>query len=352
MALILALMKDRKAKKVIEMKRVLSIAIFTLILTLAGKSQPTSFKVMFYNTENLFDTVDDSLKNDEEFLPDGTRHWTKSRYNKKIDDIARVIIAAGEWNAPAIVGLCEVENDKVIGDLLNSELLTGVDYSFVHFDSPDKRGIDICLLYRRDIVRVLAAESWLPAAEENAVFESRNALFVRTEISDDTIDFVVCHWPSRRGGLLASDDQRSMITGAVMQRIDSLHKHIGAGEKIVMMGDFNCGPDFEAIKEIEKRCGLMNLSAGFADRGKGSYRYRGKWEMIDQMLVSDNMINVTPKEHFSYNASFSVFEKEFLLEDDPDYPGKRPFSTYREYRWEGGYSDHLPVLLVLSRSHH
>jgi hypothetical protein len=351
MALILAPMKDRKAKKAIEMKKVLSIAIFTFILALVGKSQPASFKVMFYNTENLFDTVDDSLKNDEEFLPGGTRHWTKSRYNKKIDDIARVIIAAGEWSAPVIVGLCEVENEKVIKDLLNSELLTGVDYSFVHFDSPDKRGIDICLLYRRDVARVLKTESWLPVAEGNVVFESRNALFVRTEISDDTIDFVVCHWPSRRGGLLASDEQRSMITEAVLQRIDSLGKHTGPGEKVVLMGDFNCSPDFDAIKEIEKRCGLVNLSAEIADRGKGSYRYRGKWEMIDQILVSENMINKTPREHFSYNASFSVFEKEFLLEDDPDYPGKRPFSTYREYRWEGGYSDHLPVLLLLSRNY-
>ncbi len=342
-------MKGRKAKKATEMKKVISFTIFTFILVFIARGQTPSFRVMFYNTENLFDTIDDTLKNDEEFLPDGSRHWSMTRFNKKTDAIAKVIIAAGEWEAPALVGLCEVENEEVIKKLVRSDLLTGVNYSFVHFDSPDKRGIDICLLYRDDIVKVISAESWLPDININPVFESRNALFVRAEVFNDTLDFIFCHWPSRRGGVLASDDQRHMIMETVVQRTDSLRRHTGKAEKLVMMGDFNCSPEFEAMKEMAKRCGLVNLSADAAARGEGSYRYRGKWEMIDQALVSANMTDATPAEGKCYNLSFSVLNKDFLLEDDPDYPGKRPFSTYREYRWEGGYSDHLPVVLVFSR---
>jgi hypothetical protein len=342
-------MKGRRAKKVIRMKKVISFTIFTFILALTIKGQNPSFRVMFYNTENLFDTVDDTLKNDEEFLPGGSRHWTKMRYNKKIDAIARVIVAAGEWELPAVAGLCEVENEMVIKDLLNSDLLFNANYAFVHFDSPDKRGIDICLLYRRDIVRLISAQSWVPDSAEYPEFETRNALFARTEIFNDTIDFVFCHWPSRRGGLLASDDQRSMILGTLEQRIDSLRIHSSKGEKIIVMGDFNCSPDFVALKELEEVCGLVNLSAGLSSKGSGSYRYKGRWEMIDQALVSKNMIKSMPGQRIYYNATFSILNKDFLLEDDPDYPGKRPFSTYREYRWEGGYSDHLPVMLLLSQ---
>jgi len=344
-------MKDRKAKKATEMKKVISVTIFTFILVFMARGQTPSFRVMFYNTENLFDTLDDTLKNDEEFLPDGSRHWSMSRFNKKIDAIARVIIAAGEWEAPAVVGLCEVENEGVIKRLIGCDLLEGVNYSFVHFDSPDKRGIDICLLYRNDVVKVISAESWLPDISTNPGFESRNALFVRTEIFNDTLDFVFCHWPSRRGGLLASDDQRKMIMETIAQRTDSLRRITGKAEKIVMMGDFNCSPDFVAIKELAKRCGLVNLSAEPAAKGQGSYRFRGKWEMMDQVLVSENMTGEIPAERKCYNASFCVFDKDFLLEDDPDYPGKRPFSTYREYKWEGGYSDHLPVILTLRQNY-
>jgi len=344
-------MKDRKGKKATEMKKVISVTIFTFILAFTARGQTPSFRMMFYNTENLFDTLDDTLKNDEEFLPDGSRHWSISRFNKKIDAVARVIIAAGEWDAPAVVGLCEVENEGVIKKLVRCDLLKGVNYSYVHFDSPDKRGIDVCLLYRSDMVKVISAESWLPDIIANPGFESRNALFVRAEILDDTLDFIFCHWPSRRGGLLASDDQRKMIMETIVQRTDSLRRQRGKAEKMVMMGDFNCSPDFEAMKEMAKRCGLVNLSAEPAASGEGSYRYRGKWEMIDQALVSENMTDVVPAERKYYSASFSVLDNGFLLEDDPDYPGKRPFSAYREYKWEGGYSDHLPVILILSRKY-
>jgi hypothetical protein len=344
-------MRDRLVKKVTEMRRVISFTIFTFILIVTARSQAPSFKVLFYNTENLFDTVDDTLKNDEEFLSDGSRHWTKNRYYKKIDCIARVIVAAGEWEPPAVVGLCEVENERVVKDLVNSEILAGLNYSYVHFDSPDKRGIDICLLYRPGMVKVLTSESWLPPARQMPEFDSRNVLLVKAEIFSDTISFIVCHWPSMRGGLLAGNSQRNMVSETIIHRTDSLRKTMSAGEKIIMMGDFNCSPDLEILKTTAKECGLINLSTTSAANGKGSYRFRGKWEMIDQIFVSENMINDKSGRSIIYNTFFAPVEKNFLLEDDPGYPGKRPFSTYRDYKWEGGYSDHLPVLLILTQKH-
>lgn len=342
-------MKDNPGKRAIEMKRMLSLQMLALALSLTASAQQKTFSIMFYNTENLFDTVDDTLKDDEEFLPGGTRHWTKSRYLKKIDCISRVIIAAGGWDAPAVAGLCEVENETTVKDLVNSEILGSIDYSYIHYDSPDKRGIDICLLYRRDIVSVLDTEPWLPcSAGSKTEFDSRNVLFVKTRIDGDTINFVVCHWPSQRGGLLASEEQRRLVSDLIIHKIDSVKKTVGPGSKIIMMGDFNCAPDFKEIRKIEDSCGLINLSAGYAGGIKGSYKFRGRWEMMDQILISENMTGLPVSGCKKYNASFRVADNDFLFEDDPGYPGKRPFSTYRDYRWSGGYSDHLPVLLRLT----
>jgi len=342
-------MKDSREKKAIEMKRIPALLLMALTLSLTASAQQKTFSVMFYNTENLFDTVDDTLKDDDEFLPGGTRHWTKSRYYKKIDCISRVIIAAGGWDPPAVTGLCEVENETTVKDLVNSEILGGIDYSFIHFDSPDKRGIDLCLLYRRDMVSILDQESWLPHTGVNeADFDSRDVLYVKTRIYADTICFVVCHWPSQRGGILASQTQRRLVSDLIAHKIDSVKKTMSTGGKIVMMGDLNCTPDFKEVREIEDQCGLINLSAGYNGRIKGSYKFRGRWEMMDQMLVSANMTGAAVWWGKTYNVYFVVADNDFLLEDDPDYPGKRPYSTYRNYRWSGGFSDHLPVLLRLS----
>mgnify|MGYP000905470353 CR=1 FL=1 len=342
-------MRDNQGKRVSKMKRTLSLQLIALMLSLTASAQQRTFSVMFYNTENLFDTVDDTLKDDDEFLPGGTRHWTKSRYSKKTDCISRAIIAAGGWDAPAVAGLCEVENESVVKDLVNSEILGGIDYSFIHYDSPDRRGIDLCLFCRRDIVTVLGAESWLPrTAGSKTAFDSRNVLFVKTRIYGDTISFVVCHWPSQRGGLLASEEQRRLISDMVMHKIDSVEKTTGPGAKIILMGDFNCSPDFKEIRKIEEHCGMINLSGGYTGVAKGSYKFRGRWEMMDQILISGNLTVPAVPGCKKYDVSFVVAANDFLLEDDPDYPGKRPFSTYRDYRWCGGYSDHLPVLLRLT----
>jgi hypothetical protein len=341
-------LNDRLVKKVTDMKALISLTLLTFVLLANVNGQNHSFTVMFYNTENLFDAVDDTLNDDSEFLPGGLRHWNSYRYINKLDCISKVIVAAGEWEAPAVVGLCEVENEHVVKDLARNQLLEGIGYSYIHYDSPDKRGIDLCLLYRPDIVKVISHESWLPPAYITSDFNSRNVIFVKAEIFKDTLNFILCHWPSRRGGVMAADNQRTLIVETVINKIDSLRKTMTSGEKIILMGDLNSTPDFEMVKHTADKCRLINLSELPASKGKGSYRFNGKWEMTDQILVSENLCKSSPTR-MSYNVTFAPLEKDFLLEDDPDYPGRRPFSTYRLYKWVGGFSDHLPVVLNLSQ---
>ncbi len=194
-------------------------------MTLTVLSLPAAgqdFTVMFYNVENLFDTTDDTTRNDDEFLPDGSRRWTGNRYYKKINALAQVIAAAGEWELPALVGLCEVENEEVVKDLAYGTILSAGNYGIVHRDSPDLRGIDLALLYRRDHFRVTDVRSWIPARAPGDPFESRNLLYVKAVMDSDTLHVILCHFPSRRGGLLAAEHGREEMAMLVRVKTDSI----------------------------------------------------------------------------------------------------------------------------------
>jgi endonuclease/exonuclease/phosphatase family metal-dependent hydrolase len=326
------------------MKQVIFI-LLVLIMT-SAEVRAQEFTVMFYNTENLFDTFDDTLKDDEEFLPGGDRRWTYNRYWKKIDALSRVIAAAGGWETPFLVGLCEVENRNVVSDLSNRSVLANAGYSVIHRDSPDSRGIDPALMYRSQHVRVIESRAWIPSVPAGEVFDSRNLLYVKTLIQGDTLHLIICHWPSRRGGVLAAERLREAVATLVIAKIDSIQGAAGGRASVLVMGDFNATPDDQAMVRLAEESGMANLSAAIAKNEKGSYRYRGLWEMIDQVLVSGIM--TSGEGEFSALAQdFRVLDAAFLLEDDPDYPGKRPSATYRAYRWEGGYSDHLPVFVKI-----
>jgi len=322
------------------------IFFFPFILQVNSKAQNTC-KVMFYNAENLFDAVNDSTTDDEEFLPEGARKWTNSRYHKKLDAVSRVIIAAGGWQIPDVIGLCEVENKQVIADLTEHGILAGSRYSFIHYDSPDSRGIDICMLYLPDKVKILTHESWKIPLPDSSVFKLRNILFVKTMIGTDTVDFVFCHWPSRRDGMLSSSEKRELVAEFAALKLDSIYSHSGGVEKIILMGDLNSSPADRTVCKMAEKGRLVNLTSELSLEGKGSYRFSGVWEMIDQVLVSKSVINEYGHSNIDCMPEVSVVDPDFLLEDDPDYPGQRPFSTYREYKWKGGYSDHLPVLLTI-----
>jgi endonuclease/exonuclease/phosphatase family metal-dependent hydrolase len=312
-------------------------------------------RVMFYNVENLFDTYDDSLKDDEEFLPLGLRRWNKTRYNKKINSLYKTIIAAGEWSPPAIVAFCEIENRKVLEDLIYETSLSRYPYGIIHEESPDERGIDVCFIFRKDIVHIIDHRSWIPKGEKREYFNSRSVLYAKCEILGDTIHLIMNHWPSRRGGVLAGETKRMSIAGMVRNAADSLYSKSCGQAKIVIMGDFNSDPDDPAIQTLINPGGpgmrstdlsLTNLADKKSPGISGTYRYMGVWEMIDQIIVSNRLLNCN-KGLFTNSGNFRIFASDFLLKNDSKYPGLTTYSTYRGYRYQGGISDHLPVLLDL-----
>jgi len=309
-----------------------------------------SLRLMFYNVENLFDTYDDTLKDDNEFLPDGIKRWNYARYIRKINSLYKTIIAAGEWDPPVIIALSEVENRKVIDDLVYGTCLSKYKYKIIHEESPDQRGIDVCLIYRNDCALNIDYRYWVPSGIKAEDFTSRSILYAKFKIGTDTIHFFVNHWPSRRGGVLAGEDLRLKIALMERAKVDSILKESKHKAKIIIMGDFNCTPDDQEIKSLiinpDSGIILKNLSESLYEDGFGTYRYKGTWEMIDQVIVSEMLLSCK-KGLFIDTKMVAVFKPEFLLRKDPEYPGFSPWPTYRGYRYQGGYSDHLPVLMDL-----
>jgi len=322
-----------------------TIIIILLLLTVAPLADGQEFSVMFYNVENLFDTVDDPTTNDDEFLPDGSRHWTAGRYRKKLNALAQAIAATGQWELPALAGLCEVENEAVVRDLAYGTILSAGNYGIVHRESPDRRGIDLALLYDRDQFRIMDVRSWIPERTENDPFESRNLLYVKAVTGDDTLHVILCHFPSRRGGVLASEGAREEMAMLVRVKTDSIIS-VSDGAPILVMGDFNAGTDDGIMDIMTDDAHLINAAAQYPAGKGGSYRYQGTWELIDQILVSSSMTDGTGPFHADLQ-SFRLSDAPFLLTDDQVYPGRKPFSTYSGYRWAGGFSDHLPVLITI-----
>jgi predicted extracellular nuclease len=307
-------------------------------------------RLMFYNVENLFDTDDDSLTEDNDFLPGGVMKWNYTRYNRKINSIYKTIVAAGSWSPPDIIAFCEVENRRVLEDLVYGTYLAKFDYWIVHEDSHDLRGIDVCLIYRADRVSLIDYRYWIPDGIRKEDFLTRSVLCARFAFQGDTFHLISNHWPSRRGGVLAGEDLRSRISDMVRSKADSIITKSHDRGKIIISGDFNCTPDDHEIRSLvdrgSKGAGLKDLSDNMAEEGLGTYRYRGTWEMIDQVIVSEALIS-SRKGLFTKPGMLTIFKPEFLLKKDPKYPGSSPFSTYLGYRYQGGFSDHLPVLLDL-----
>jgi hypothetical protein len=309
-------------------------------------------RFMFYNVENLFDTFDDTLTDDQEFLPDGLKKWTKGRYMKKIDGLYKTIVAAGKWSPPEVIAFCETENRKVLNDLITRTYLSKFDYRIVHEDSPDRRGIDVCLIYRNKMVKLIDYRYMMPKGFTKDYFKSRTVLYARLGLNPDTIHLFVNHWPSRRGGVLAGEKLRIRLADMIKGTVDSLIQRDPCA-KIVILGDFNCNPgdrEVEALMGSENnRSVLFSLSKELYTQGTGTYKYLGVWEMIDQVIVSKGLL-AKKGGSFFVNRSLSIFHSDFLLAADRKYSGLKPFSTYRGYLYQGGFSDHLPLILDMKRA--
>jgi len=338
----------------IFLKGIVTLLLITLFLKSAesqGRCDSLPLRIMFYNVENLFDITDDPQTDDSEFLASGVMRWNQTRYKQKINSLFKTIIAAGEWNPPAIIGFCEVENRKVLEDLVHGTLLSNYRYGIIHDDSPDVRGIDVCMIFRKDIVRIIDYRSWIPHNMTHADFKSRSVLYSKCIVLNDTLHLMINHWPSRRGGVLAGEFLRKEIALMIRNAVDSLCKASAGSTKIIIMGDFNCSPDDPVLQQLitPENVGphnLINLADQPKFRNSGTYRYQGNWEMLDQVIVSENLVNC-PAGLCTDFKNFRILKVDFLLKKDSKFPGLTTFPTYQGYRYQGGFSDHLPVLLDL-----
>jgi len=335
----------------------IDITVFVAVLILflipfnalkAQSGDGTSFRIMFYNAENFFDVLDDTLKDDEEFLPKGVMRWNSTRFNRKLSSVSKTIVAAGGWEPPGVVSFCEIENRYVLERLIYGTGLANFNYRIIHEDSPDPRGIDVCMIYRADRIKMLDHSYWIPELKLNETFRSRSVLYAKCLTGEDTLHLIINHWPSRRGGVLSAEDLRRRMSQMVSMKIDSINSSVKGMAKILLMGDFNCTPEDPMIKELMKMTltgqSCVNLSNSFTAGGYGTYRYQGRWEVIDQAIVSPSLINAE-KGISTDKESAKVFSEDFLLMRDPNYPGLTPMGTYRGFRYQGGFSDHLPVLI-------
>jgi predicted extracellular nuclease len=330
---------------------VLQLVLFLTIQLPAQKQDKQTFKIMSYNVDNFFDCVHDSLSNDYEFLPTGIRAWNYPKYQKKQANISKVIAAVGGWEAPALVGLCEVESDKCLFDLTHFAGLKAFRYKYIHYDSPDPRGIDVALLYQPTQFKPIHSEAiriTYPSSHES---KTRDILFAKGLIpTGDTLHVFVCHLPSRIEGEKESEGKRKYVASVLRLKVDSIFK-AGHQPKIVIMGDFNDYPTNSSISEVLKARPLTdsitgnilyNLMYKMQSEGKGTNKYQGEWGVLDQIIVSGNLLNKTGSFYTTRDNAY-IFDAGFLLENDTKYLGKQPFRTYTGMKYHDGFSDHLPV---------
>lgn len=325
--------------------KILSYTIVFLCCMPSVVSAQESFRVLFYNVENLFDCKNDSLKDDEEFLPEATRHWTFSRYREKLQHIAKAIIASGDdGRVPALVGLCEVENDSCLTDLVRRSPLREADYRYVMTDSPDRRGIDVALLYQRGSFKLLQHRSVRVPSEQVHRPPTRDILHaVGKVLSGDTLDVFVCHLPSRSGGSAQSERHRLLAARTLRQAADSVMR-LRQQPHLILMGDFNDYPTSRSLKKV--LCADSTLYNMMQHLKGGTYRYRAHWGIFDQIIVSADMLSGKGGIRTS-PAKVQILRHPFLLEEDDKQGGDKPFRTYYGMKYNGGFSDHLPVCLDL-----
>ncbi len=313
------------------------------------------YRIMFYNAENLFDTFDDPEKRDDEFLPEGKKYWSKSKFYTKINNVAKVITGIGGWSPPEIVGLCEIENRFCVESIVKYSPLKKFNYQIVHKESPDRRGIDVALLYLKNRFTLISKE-FIQVDFPNSDSKTRDILYVKGKTkNEDTLHVFVNHWPSRWGGMMESEERRMFVASLVRAKADSIFK-ADAVPKIIIMGDLNDYPENKSMMEVLRAKTeydnpnpkeLYNLAWYMQNKkGMGSHKYQGEWGVLDQIVLSGGLLKQNNKLYTSIDNA-KTWNQPFLLEKDVQHVGYKPFRTYIGYKYNGGFSDHLPVYLDL-----
>ncbi|MRI00985.1 endonuclease [Kriegella sp. EG-1] len=315
---------------------------------LKRKKSNSLYTIAFYNLENLFDTKDDVDTLDDDFTPRGFKKWSKKRYNRKLIKLAKTIAEIGKVSSdrpPVLVGVAEVENDSVIQDLINAQPLQDIDYGFVHYDSPDERGIDTALIYHKPSFKVLHSEPiTLLLIEENGIRDTtRDILYVKGELNGEELHVFVNHWPSRRDGDQETGYKRVRAAETLKEFMSRIEKDTLEPNYIVM-GDFNDGPFEKSIATLKEDTTLYNPMEKLITEERGSANYKRSWSLFDQILFSHNFFNYEKGTHSFAHAN--IFDEKFLKELKGKYSGS-PYRTYAGRKYIGGYSDHFPVYIQL-----
>ncbi|MFS4415363.1 endonuclease [Maribacter sp. 2307ULW6-5] len=313
------------------------------------KQKKPKFTVAFYNLENLFDAEDDAHTLDDDFTPNGFKRWTTERYQKKLGQLARTLVrigADGHGHIPVMVGVAEVENHKVLKDLLATPPLDQTDYQYVHYESPDERGIDTGLIFRSRFFQLLHSEP-LPLMVENNNGErdtTRDILYVKGKLNGELIHLFVNHWPSRRQGSEETEHKRIAAAEVVKDKIKGIEAQ-WPHANIIVMGDFNDDPNSKSIQTLLAGTSLFNpMEKLHRPKKKGSSHYKKQWNLFDQLLLSHSFFNYEKGTH-SFDSAH-IFDDASLMERKGKYKGS-PYRTYVGKKYLGGYSDHFPVYLVL-----
>ncbi|MEP7254749.1 MAG: endonuclease/exonuclease/phosphatase [Ferruginibacter sp.] len=340
-------------------KILLTIAIFLLSISF-GFAQKDSYHpslIGFYNLENFYDTVNNPMVDDEEFLPNSERHYNTRVFLDKVGRLASVVSQMGIDINPdglALLGVAEIENDTVLTALINHKYLKNRNLKFVHYNSPDVRGIDVGLIYNPKYFNPLYSNKLfvrLPGGSKDSYF-TRDVLYVKGLMDGDTIHVFVNHWPSRSGGEERSIPARAAAAGVVKRVVDSLMT-VNSKSKVVIMGDLNDDPISPSVTKTlgakgkmsdVKETGLFNPWADFYRRGIGTLAYQDSWGLFDQVIISQAWLDKDQKGYFFHKAT--IFNKQFLVQQTGKYKG------YAKRTWDGmtynyGYSDHFPVFITL-----
>lgn len=338
----------------------LSLLFFLLLFELSAQNSKDYklFTIAFYNLENLFDTKDDPITFDNDWTPGGKYNWTEYKYSQKLKNLARVISDIGRDKSsqpPVIIGVCEAENLAVLEALVQQPGLKDYNYSIIHFDSPDRRGIDVALLYRTGLfvpVNERSIRLLLYEEEHGKRIYTRDQLVVSGNLDGEPIHLLVNHWPSKRGGDIKSRPRRIKAARRSKQIIDSLFS-IDPYAKIICMGDFNDDPNSVSIRKGLNPVGnkddlkfkrMFNPMEKMFKRGFGTLAYRDNWNLFDQILVSTELLRKDNGELGFYKAG--IHNSIELQTASGRYKGY-PFRSNNNGRFTGGFSDHFPVFIYL-----
>lgn len=320
-------------------------------------------KVVFYNIENFFDTINDPEVLDDEFTPEGPKKWNSAKYNQKLGNIERVLfdIASIDKEYPAVIGLSEVENRTALEDIVATRKLAPANYRIVHFDSPEARGVDVAFFYRPDVFKIEGQHPVRTVIPSIPGFKTRDILTMWGTIENEPFFFMVAHWPSRLGGKEASEFKRIAV-GQQMRSIADSVLRANPATKVVMMGDFNDDPTDKSIaqglgakfKQKDLQPGdLYNPYADMLKAGYGTLAYGDAWNIFDNIVVSENLakgstgaLKLQPAAGSKFYGN--VFKQHYMVQKEGQFKGY-PLRTYVGNNFQGGFSDHFPVYIYISK---